>query len=140
MGEQSNYSPYKDDEYMSAAMLNHFKVELLDWRDSILNRDMAIKNDIELQTQNIKPDYTDRNMISRLREAEYRELEEDIIEIDNHILDEIEHALDKVDQGTYGYCEESGNPIGIRRLEIWPIARLTIEAQKKRALQDDHTI
>ena len=138
MKERRKYNPYEDDKYMSQTMLDHFKKELLDWRGSILNRDIAIREE-ELQAGK-EPDYKDRNMITKLREDEYRSLERDIIEIDSHLLDEIKHALDKIDQGKYGYCEESGDPIGVRRLEIWPIARTTIEAQKTRDLQDNHTI
>lgn len=119
-----DYSPSNDQEYMSTQMLEYFRQKLLDWRKQVLQESSDSIVGMQDQLPN-EPDNVDCAMLERERDSELRRLVHD-----KDLLLDIDAALDRIEKGTYGYCEETGDPIGLERLEVWPIASLTIQAQE----------
>lgn len=119
------YKPSDKEEYMNPMHLEYFKSKLLNWKDELLNNaNDTLKN---LQEENWhEPDLNDRatlevNASFELRTRDrYRKL-----------IDKIDEALLKIENEEYGFCEETGEKIGLNRLEARPIASLSIEAQEK---------
>jgi DnaK suppressor protein len=122
----ANYDPYKDKEYMSPAMRKYFQNILFDWKNRLLKDSNNIKNTIEAETER-EPDLVDRGVIEEGREVQYKLADHDL-----EIIHEIDAALNRIEDGKYGFCEETGEELGIRRLIAWPIARLSIRAQEMR--------
>jgi DnaK suppressor protein len=119
------YRPSEDEPYMCARQAEYFRRKLLAWREDILRgSDQTLRQLKEEDTR--VPDATDwasaevqRNFQLRTRDRERK------------LLSKIESALRRIEDGTYGYCEETQEPIGLRRLEARPIATLSIEAQQR---------
>lgn len=120
-----DYDPYKDDEFMSPLMREYFKQKLLHWKSEILQETAETIHNMQMESTN-EPDLTDRatNEIDRAFELRTRDR-------GRKLLVKIEEALERIDSGTYGYCEQTGDPISIARLEARPIATLSLEAQEK---------
>jgi RNA polymerase-binding transcription factor len=119
------YRPCEDEEFMSPLQVEYFRQKLLRWRQSLL----AESGDMLLHLKEeslLKPDLTDRAALEVERTIELRTLARE-----RKLISKIDAALDRIEQGTYGYCEETDEPIGIRRLEARPIATLSIEAQER---------
>lgn len=120
-----NYKPSQDEEYMNELQLNYFKSKLLSWKQELL---VVSKETIEnLKTEKtLEPDLNDRastesDISFELRtRGRYKKL-----------ISKIEAALERVESGEYGYCEVTGEEIGLNRLEARPIATMTIESQEK---------
>lgn len=122
-----NYHPQQDEEYMSPRMLEYFKQKLLNWHDELL-RKTKLEDKAIHQGLGREPDHVD----SAVNEVA---LENELLPGINHDLDllaQVEDALTRIEEGDYGYCEKTGEPIGVARLEAWPIATLTIEAQEEK--------
>jgi DnaK suppressor protein len=120
-----NYRPSESEEYMNDMQLEFFRRKLIGWRNELLSESRQTIDHLKEENWQ-EPDLNDRasletdtNLELRTRDR-YRKL-----------LDKIDSALDKVDSGEYGFCEETGDEIGIKRLEARPIATLTIEAQER---------
>lgn len=121
-----NYIPSEDEPYMNPRQLEYFRRKLLAWRELLL-KDSG-------------------ETLGRLREGNLREIDildrgsmesDTIVRIKNRdrcqeLIREIDEALERIKEGSYGYCEETGEEIGIRRLEARPTATLSIEAQEWR--------
>ncbi len=118
------YTPGHEETFMNPKQQEYFKNKLISWRDQIL-RDCSdtITN---LQDNQVEADVID----AAAKEADYK-LTLRARNRDFKLLKKIEEALQRIDNGTYGYCEETGEPIGIKRLEARPIATLGIEAQER---------
>jgi RNA polymerase-binding transcription factor len=119
------YRPCEDEEFMSPLQVEYFRQKLLRWRQSLL----AESGDMLLHLKEeslLKPDLTDRAALEVERTIELRTRARE-----RKLISKIDAALDRIEQGTYGYCEETDEPIGIRRLEARPIATLSIEAQER---------
>ena len=119
------YKPTKKEKFMNAKMKEYFRQKLEDWKGELLKESSQTLNN--LQTENeAKPDMTDRasEEIDRTFELRTRDRE-------RKLINKIDAALKRIDDGTYGYCDETGEPIGIKRLEARPIATLSIEAQEQ---------
>ena len=113
-----------EDEYMTEAHLQFFKEKLISWRDELTgNSDNILNNLKELDMR--KPDPVDCGSL-------YAEKERNIITTsrNNLLIQQIEHALRRIRNREYGYCEITGEKIGMKRLEIMPLATLSIEAQE----------
>ena len=115
-------------EYMNEAQLAFFKKKLLDIRDQILRN--ADDTGEHLRENEITTDPSDRATL----EEEYT-LELRTRDRERKLLKKVEKSIRMIDDGSYGYCEETGEPIGIQRLLARPTATLTIEAQERRELK-----
>lgn len=120
-----DYQPQKNEEYMCTAHLAYFKKKLLDWRHDLLNGSAETIHSMQEETHE-EPDLTDRatNETDRALELRTRDRE-------RKLLNKIEQALMRIEEGQFGYCEETGDPIGLARLEARPIATLSLEAQEQ---------
>ena len=119
-----DYAPSDDDEYMSAQQLNYFRVLLLEWKKSILS---AAENTLQsLQDGPIRePDLNDRASSETDWGIELRTRDRQ-----RKLIAKIDSAIRRIDEGEYGWCEVTGEPIGINRLIARPIATMTVEAQQ----------
>ena len=119
-----DYTPSDDDEYMSEKQLNYFRVLLLEWKKSILS---AAENTLQnLQDGPIRePDLNDRASSETDWGIELRTRDRQ-----RKLISKIDAAMRRIDNGEYGWCEKTGEPIGINRLIARPIATMTVEAQQ----------
>ena len=118
------YKPTQKEKFMNAKMKEYFRQKLESWKNELLKESSQTLNN--LQTENeAKPDITDRasDDIDRSFELRTRDRE-------RKLINKIDQALQKIEDGSYGYCEETGDPISIKRLEARPVATLSLEAQE----------
>ena len=132
----ADYRPTDTEEFMSPQQIEYFRQRLLRWRADLLRE--ADGTLASLSEGGIhEADITDRASVETDRALELRTRDRA-----RKLIAKIDGALSRIDSGTYGFCEESGEPIGLRRLEARPIATLSIEAQERhermeRAYRDD---
>ncbi|CAH0141752.1 RNA polymerase-binding protein DksA [Roseomonas sp. CECT 9278] len=120
-----DYRPSDSEEFMNPVQLEYFRQKLLRWRQDLLRE--AGETLSSLSEGGIaEPDLTDRASVETDRALELRTRDRA-----RKLISKIDQALDRIETGTYGYCEESGEPIGLRRLEARPIATMSIEAQER---------
>jgi DnaK suppressor protein len=120
----ADYTPSDDEEYMSPQQLNYFRVLLLEWKKSILTAsEFTLQS---LQEGPIRePDLNDRASSETDWGIELRTRDRQ-----RKLIAKIDSALRRIDEGEYGWCEVTGEPIGINRLIARPIATMTVEAQQ----------
>ena len=121
----ADYTPTEDEAYMSEQQLNYFRVLLLEWKKSILSAsEFTLQS---LQDGPIRePDLNDRASSETDWGIELRTRDRQ-----RKLISKIDAALKRIEDGSYGYCEETGEPISLRRLDARPIATLSIEAQER---------
>ncbi len=119
------YRPGEDEEYMNSLMLEYFRQKLLAWRSELIAESDETLQNLQ-QTEMYEADALDR----AARECDHA-LELRTRDRYRKLLGKIDSALARVESGDYGYCDETGEPIGIRRLEARPVATLCLEAQEK---------
>tara|TARA_B100000427_G_scaffold268796_1_gene234891 strand:+ start:4407 stop:4865 length:459 start_codon:yes stop_codon:yes gene_type:complete len=119
------YKASKGEKYMSSKQVSHFKLILLEWKKQLMKE--ADKTVRHMQQDSSK--LSDPNDAAT-QEEEFR-LELRTRDRERKLINKIDQALQRVEDGSYGYCEETGDPIGIKRLEARPIATLCIEAQER---------
>lgn len=120
-----DYRPSSDEEFMNPLQLEYFRQKLLKWRGELLRE--AGETLVSMgQGGIVEADLTDRASVETDRALELRTRDRA-----RKLISKIDQALERVENGTYGYCEETGEPIGLRRLEARPIATLSIEAQER---------
>ena len=120
-----DYRPSDDEEFMNDMQAEYFRQRLLQWREEIL-RD-SNETLMSLKSESLaKPDMTDRATLETDRALELRTRDRQ-----RKLISKIDEALRRIDEGTYGYCEETHEPISLRRLEARPIATLSLEAQER---------
>jgi len=120
-----DYRPSEDEEFMNAMQLEYFRRKLLRWRSELLRE--ADETLSSLQSGGLQePDLTDRASVETDRALELRTRDRA-----RKLIAKIDAALERIENGTYGYCEETGEPISLKRLEARPIATLSIEAQER---------
>jgi len=119
-----NYKPTQKEKFMNAKMKEYFKNKLLDWKNELLKESSQTLNNLQSDNE-AKPDITDRasEEIDRSFELRTRDRE-------RKLINKINSALQRIEDGSYGYCEETGEPIGLKRLEARPVATLSLEAQE----------
>ena len=123
-----NFKPYKakkGEDYMCSSQIDHFKTILLEWKNLLMK-------EADKTVEHMKKDSTklsDPNDAAT-QEEEFR-LELRTRDRERKLIMKIDQAFQRVDDGHYGYCEDTGEPIGIKRLEARPIATLCIEAQER---------
>ncbi len=120
-----DYKPGEKEKFMNPVMLEYFRQKLLRWRAELLEESTeTIK---EMQEDNLqKPDIADRASAETDHALELRTRDRE-----RKLISKINAAMEKIDDGSYGYCEETGEPITIARLEARPIATLSLEAQER---------
>ena len=121
----TNYRPSDDEPFMNARQLEYFRQKLLDWREDLLREsNMTLQH---LQQESLQePDIADRASMETDRALELRTRDRA-----RKLIAKIDEALERIDEGTYGYCIETNEPISLRRLEARPIATLSLEAQER---------
>jgi len=119
------YKPSKKEKFMNSKMKEYFKLKLIDWKNSLLRESSQTIKKLQKEENTLKPDITDRatEEIERSFELRTRDRERKLIV-------KIDEALIRIENGSYGFCEETGEPIGIKRLEARPVATLSLEAQE----------
>ena len=119
-----NYKPTQKEKFMNAKMKEYFKQKLLNWKNELLKESSQTLNNLQSDNE-AKPDITDRasEEIDRSFELRTRDRE-------RKLINKINSALQRIEEGSYGYCEETGEPIGLKRLEARPVATLSLEAQE----------
>jgi len=120
-----DYKPTENESYMNPQQLEFFRKKLLDWKNELLNESRQTIDHLSEENWQ-EPDLNDRASLETDTTLELRTRDRY-----RKLLDKIDGALEKVDTGEYGYCEETGDEIGVKRLEARPIAALTIEAQER---------
>ena len=120
-----NYRPSEKEPFMNERQRDYFRAKLLAWKDEILRESKLTLQ--ALQEENVNhPDLADRASSETDRAIELRARDRQ-----RKLIAKIDEALTRIDDGSYGYCEETGEPISLRRLEARPIATLSVEAQER---------
>jgi len=120
-----NYRPSDDEPFMNAKQREYFKRRLLDWRGELLTESGITLKHLQEETLQAA-DNADRAAAETDRALELRTRDRE-----RKLIQKIDEALERIADKTYGYCEETGEPIGLRRLEARPIATLSLEAQER---------
>lgn len=120
-----DYRPTEDEEFMNPTQQEYFRQKLLRWRADLLAESSETLNHLKEDSLH-EPDITDRASLETDRFTELRTRDRE-----RKLIAKIDSALQRIELGTYGYCEETDEPIGVRRLEARPIATLSLEAQER---------
>jgi len=120
----AEYRPTEDEPFMNPRQREYFRAKLEAWREDILRESRETLDNLQEENQN-HPDMADRASSESDRALELRTRDRQ-----RKLISKIDAALKRIDDGTYGYCEETGEPIGIARLDARPIATLSLEAQE----------
>ena len=121
----ADYRPSENEPFMNPVMREYFRQKLLGWRADLLKDSSETLQHLQEETVP-EADVTDRASTETDRFTELRTRDRE-----RKLIGKIDSALRRIDDGTYGYCEETGEPIGIKRLDARPIATLSIEAQER---------
>ncbi len=132
----TDYRPSDAEPFMNDRQQDYFRQKLMDWKASILEESSGTIKDMQEGTRNI-PDVADRASEETDRALELRTRDRQ-----RKVVSKIDAALRRIDDGSYGYCEATGEPISLKRLDARPIATLSLEAQerherKERVHRDD---
>lgn len=120
-----NYKPSEKEEYMNPNQIQYFTNKLLEWKEELLNNSRETLDHLKEENWN-EPDLNDRATIETDTGIELRTRDRY-----RKLIDKINEALKRIKEGEYGYCEDTGEEIGIKRLEARPIATLCITAQER---------
>ena len=124
-GLPDDYRPSDDEPFMNERQRKYFRKKLLAWREDILRESRETIANLQ-EEQGNHPDLADRASSEADRTLELRTRDRQ-----RKLISKIDSALRRVEDGTYGYCEETGEPISLKRLDARPIATLSIEAQER---------
>ena len=119
------YRPSDDETFMSERHRDYFRRKLVGWKEEILRESRETLAALQSENEN-HPDFADRASSETDRAIELRARDRQ-----RKLIAKINAALSRLDDGTYGYCEETGDPIALRRLDARPIATLSVEAQER---------
>ncbi len=120
-----DYKPSDDEEFMNPLQQEYFRQKLENWRSELLDEASETRQNLQ-ETSSLEPDLADRASVETERSLELRTRDRA-----RKLIAKIDDALERIELGTYGYCEETEEPISLRRLEARPIATLSIEAQER---------
>ena len=124
-GRTNGYRPSEKEPFMNERQREYFRKKLLAWKDEILAESRETLETLQADSHN-HPDYADRASSETDRSIELRARDRQ-----RKLICKIDSALRRIDDGTYGFCEETGEPISLKRLDARPIATLSIEAQER---------
>ena len=125
LAEAPGYRPSEAEAFMSERQLEYFKQKLNAWREDILRESRETLSHLQKETEN-HPDVADRASSETDRALELRTRDRQ-----RKLISKIDEAIRRIEDASYGYCEETGEPIGLARLEARPIATLSLEAQER---------
>ncbi len=123
--QNGSYRPTLKEAFMNERQQEYFREKLLDWRNDILVEtkgtlhNLQIDNEVQADAADRASSETDRAIELRARDRQRK------------LIAKIDAALKRLETGTYGYCEETGEPIGLKRLDARPVATLSVEAQER---------
>jgi len=120
-----NYRPSEDEPFMNTKMREYFRRKLKVWREELVRETTQTIQHLQ-EDSGQEPDIADRASTESERALELRTRDRE-----RKLLSKIDSALQRIDESTYGYCDELGEPISIQRLEARPIATLSLEAQER---------
>ena len=120
-----DYRPTEDEPFMNPLQLEYFRQKLLAWRTELLEESSETLHHLQEESLS-EPDIADRASLETDRSLELRTRDRE-----RKLISKINEALRRIEEGTYGYCEETNEPISLRRLEARPIATLSLEAQER---------
>jgi DnaK suppressor protein len=122
----SDYSPSEDEPFMNPTMVEYFRLKLLRWQSELLHESNETMASLQVEGGMQEPDLADRASVETDRALELRTRDRE-----RKLLAKISAALLRIEDGSFGYCEETGDPIGVKRLEARPIATLSLESQER---------
>jgi DnaK suppressor protein len=125
LAKTKTYRPSNKEPFMNERQRDYFRLKLLAWKEEILKEAKETLLHLQEENQN-HPDLADRASSETDRAIELRARDRQ-----RKLIAKIEEALGRIEDGSYGYCEETGEPIALRRLEARPIATLSVEAQER---------
>src|SRR6478752_3857088 len=120
-----DYKPTDDEPFMSDRQKSYFREKLINWKNDILREARETLEILQQENANL-PDIADRASSETDRAIELRARDRQ-----RKLIAKIDAALQRIEDNTYGYCEETGEPISLKRLEARPIATLSVEAQER---------
>jgi DnaK suppressor protein len=120
-----DYRPAEDEQFMNERQLEYFRRKLIAWKNDILSESRETLEGLQDSSRNI-PDIADRASEETDRALELRTRDRQ-----RKLVAKIDAALRRIENGEYGYCEETGEPISLKRLDARPIATLSLEAQER---------
>ncbi|KXF77002.1 RNA polymerase-binding protein DksA [Paramesorhizobium deserti] len=120
-----DYRPTEDEPFMNERQKSYFRTKLVAWKNDILREARETLEALQQENAN-HPDLADRASSETDRAIELRARDRQ-----RKLISKIDAALQRIDDGTYGFCEETGEPISLKRLDARPIATLSIEAQER---------
>jgi DnaK suppressor protein len=123
--KSKDYRPTEKEPFMNERQRDYFRQRLLSWREDILKEAKETLQHLQDENQN-HPDLADRASSETDRAIELRARDRQ-----RKLINKIDAALNRIEDGTYGFCEETGEPIALKRLEARPIATLSVEAQER---------
>ncbi len=126
----SGYRPSAEEPFMGSRQQRYFRGKLLDWKDAILRESQGTLAQLQVDTLR-EADVTDRASSETDWSIELRTRDRQ-----RKLVAKIDAAIRRIDEGEYGYCEVTGEPISLARLEARPVATMTIEAQEKHERQE----
>ncbi|WP_106752959.1 RNA polymerase-binding protein DksA [Pannonibacter carbonis] len=121
---ESDYRPSEDEPFMNDRQRDYFRNKLIAWKEDILRESRETLAHLQEESTN-HPDFADRASSETDRSIELRARDRQ-----RKLISKIDAALERINDGSYGYCEETGDPISVKRLDARPIATLSIEAQE----------
>ena len=122
---QNNYNPSNKEKFMNLKMRKYFKLKLINWKKELFKESSQTLNNLQNEENTRRPDITDRATEEIERSIELRARDRE-----RKLITKIDTAINRIENETYGYCEETGDHISIKRLEARPIATLSLEAQE----------
>ena len=126
-----NYKPTKKEKFMNSKMKEYFRLKLVDWKNELLKESSQTLANLQKEENSSKPDLTDRATEEIEGSFELRTRDRE-----RKLINKIDSAIRRIEDGSYGYCEETGEAIGIKRLEARPVATLSLEAQEMHEKQE----
>lgn len=123
--EPTAYRPTSGEPFMNERQLKYFKYKLVAWKEEILKESRETLGHLQAETEN-HPDVADRASSETDRALELRTRDRQ-----RKLISKIDSAIRRIEDGSYGYCEDTGEPIGLARLDARPIATLSLEAQER---------
>ena len=120
-----DYRPAEDEPFMNERQLEYFRRKLLNWKAELLDDSKSTISELQNSTRNI-PDVADRASEETDRALELRTRDRQ-----RKLVSKIDAALRRIENGEYGYCEETGDPISLKRLDARPIAQMSLAAQER---------
>jgi DnaK suppressor protein len=122
---ENGYRPTEDEPFMNEQQRSYFRAKLVSWKNDILREARETLDALQEENTN-HPDLADRASSETDRSIELRARDRQ-----RKLIGKIDSAMQRLDEGTYGFCEETGEPISLKRLDARPIATLSIEAQER---------